>query len=248
MIKIAICDDDERDRQKLDELIQKYIAEANEDLRMKQFKSGEQLIDSDFIPDILFLDIAMNEKDGIEIGMEIKRIKNDILIVYTTNLSHKMAVALNTVHSFGYLIKPIVKDDFFDMLSGAIRQIKLKEAEGRNIVSFVSSGNKVVYLHAMDIYYFEYVNRQLKAVTKDECYVCKETVSEIAKKMEKYGFAMSHRSFVVNLYHVANISGQMLIMKNGARVYLAQKRMPAIKNRLLLLARESIGDGGYNEH
>ncbi|MBD5549305.1 MAG: response regulator transcription factor [Lachnospiraceae bacterium] len=248
MIKIAICDDDRDDRQKLDGMIQKYAAGAKEDFCTRQFESGEQLVDSDFIPDILFLDIMMNRKDGIQIGMEIKNIKNDILIVYTTNISHNMAVALNKVHSFGYLIKPIVEEEFFDMLSGAIRQIKSNHTESRNIISFVSSGNKVIYLHAMDVYYFEYVNRQVRAVTKDGSFVCKETISEMAKRMEKYGFAMSHQSFVVNLYHVDSISGQMLIMKNGARVYLAQKRMSAIKHRLILLARKSIGDGGYNGH
>lgn len=248
MIKIAICDDDRKDRQNLDELIQKYATGAKEDFCMEQFESGEQLLDSGFIPDILFLDIAMNEKDGIQIGMEIKSIKNDILIVYITNISYNMAAAMNRVHSFGYLVKPIVEEEFFNMLSGAIKQIKLNDVESRNIISFVSSGNKIVYLHAMDVYYFEYVNRQVRAATKDGFIVCKETISEMAKRMEKYGFAMSHQSFVVNLYHVDSISGQMLIMKNGAQVYLAQKRMSGIKNRLILIARKSIGDGGYNGH
>ncbi|MDE7445143.1 MAG: LytTR family DNA-binding domain-containing protein [Lachnospiraceae bacterium] len=248
MIEIAICDDDRKDRQNLNVLIQKYATGAKEEFCIKHFESGEQLIDSDFIPDILFLDIAMNEKDGIQVGMEIKNIKNDILIVYTTNLPYNMAAAMNRVHSFGYLIKPIVEEEVFDMLSGAIKQFKLNYAENRDIISFVSSGNKVISLHAMDVYYFEYVNRQVRAATKEGFIVCKETISEMAKRMEKYGFAMSHQSFVVNLYHVDNMAEQMLIMKNGARVYLAQKRVAGIKNRLILVARKSAGDGGHNGH
>ena len=62
--------------------------------------------------------------------------------------------------------------------------------------------------------------------------------------MKPYGFAMSHQSFVVNLYYVDKISNQMLIMKNGDKVYLAQKRASALRKQLMQIAKESINRGG----
>ncbi len=50
----------------------------------------------------------------------------------------------------------------------------------------------------------------------------KEKIGEIAERMRRYSFEMSHQSFVVNLYEVKEIKGQMLLMKNGEMVCLAQ--------------------------
>lgn len=90
-----------------------------------------------------------------------------------------------------------------------------------------------------DIYYFEYYDRKVKIVTKDNIYVCKEKIGSIAERMMKYGFAMSHQSFVVNLYCVHEIKKQALVMKNGDEVFLAQKRASMIRKMLMQAARKS---------
>ena len=86
-------------------------------------------------------------------------------------------------------------------------------------------------------------NRKIKIVTKDKEYVCiKERISDIADRMHPYGFAMSHQSFVVNLYAVEEIRDKMLLLKNGEKVFLAQKRAAAIRCRIMELVKESFDD------
>ena len=62
--------------------------------------------------------------------------------------------------------------------------------------------------------------------------------------MDKYGFAMSHQSFVVNLYYVDKITLQTLLMRNGDEVSLAQKRASSFRKRLMKIAKESMNNGG----
>lgn len=81
-------------------------------------------------------------------------------------------------------------------------------------------------------------------MTKNDNYVCKEKISDIANKMEPYGFAMCHQSFVVNLYEVEKIVPQKLIMKNGSSVDLAQKRQSMIRKMIKQMVRESTERGG----
>ena len=53
----------------------------------------------------------------------------------------------------------------------------------------------------------------------------------------------------IHMFYKKNIaqatkSGQMLIMKNGDKVYLAQKRASALRKQLMQIAKESINRGG----
>ena len=109
-----------------------------------------------------------------------------------------------------------------------------------DIVTFLSEDNAIIQLPVKEIYYFEYDNRKVKIVTEKKTYICvKEKIGDIAKRMEKYAFAMSHQSFVVNLYKVEKIAAQVLIMKNGEHICLAQKRSAVFRKQLMQIAKES---------
>lgn len=247
MIKIAICDDDKKDRKKLKELLDRYMRSMRLEYYLCQFDSGEKFLASCYLPDVLFIDILMKGKDGIQVALEIKRTNRNILIVYITNVSHKMGIAVNQVHSFGYLVKPVVEEDVFNMMNDIFRQMNVKSIESKdeNIVSFLLEEKGILRLHVMDIYYFEYNDHRVKVVTKDNIYICKDKITDIAERMAKFGFSMSHQSFVVNLFYVEKMSKTMLYMKNGAQVYLAQKRAATLKKQMMITARKSSDNGGY---
>lgn len=242
MIRIAICDDEQKDREKLYGFISDYTGIAINCIRLKEFESGEQLLDSGFSPDILFLDIVMKKKDGIQVGEEIRRQNPDVLIIYITNLKEKISIAINKIHSFGYLEKPIARENVYALLSDAVNCLKQNARAGK--VTFLSENKSIIELSPSDIFYFEYFQRKIKIITKNQNYICKEKISEIANKMKPYGFEMCHQSFVVNLYEVEKIVPPNLIMKNGALVYLAQKRQSAIRKMIMQIARESTERGG----
>lgn len=240
MIKIAICDDERKDRDRIYRLVQEYGKLMIKEYEIERYEAGEQLLSSGSLPDILFLDIMMGEKDGIQIGSDIKRQGENTLIIYTTNLKAKMAVALNRIHAFGYLEKPVEEEEFFNIMDDAIERIDKRVRA--DVVTFLSENKTLIELVASDIYYFEYCERKVKIVTKKESFFCKEKISNIADRMDSYGFVMSHQSFVVNLYHIERITPQSLVMKDGAAVFLAQKRAANIRKRLMQIAREAIID------
>lgn len=243
MIKIAICEDEKDDCIRIQNFVETYATQNRIDYCLELFTSGEHFLESRFIPDILFLDIMMNKKDGIQVGDDIRRRKEKIIIIYTTSLSEKMAIAFNQIHSFGYLVKPIEENAFYKMLSDAIMQVQ--EIKKTDTVTFLSENNTIINLLVTDIYYFEYLDRKIKIAAKDGTYICiKEKIGDIAEKMDKYGFAMSHQSFVVNLYYVDKITLQTLLMRNGDEVSLAQKRASSFRKRLMKIAKESMNNGG----
>jgi len=121
---------------------------------------------------------------------------------------------------------------FLSKMKGA-RDIVLEEKPQLSMMTFLSEQHTVICLYCSDIFYFEYQNRKVKIVTLEKEYICiNEKISNIAKKMKPYGFAMCHQSFVVNLYEIERIKAQEVIMKNGDTVYLAQKRAATIRKEL----------------
>jgi len=68
-MKIAICDDEQKIRQVLKDRIQRIYPEAE----FQFCTTGEDLLALEDQPDILFLDIQMPGKDGMEIARDVTK-------------------------------------------------------------------------------------------------------------------------------------------------------------------------------
>lgn len=66
--------------------------------------------------DVAFLDIIMDEIDGITLAMEIKRIQPDCKIIFITS-SRDFALEAFQVYASGYLLKPVSEDEIINVLS-----------------------------------------------------------------------------------------------------------------------------------
>ena len=58
------------------------------------------------------------------------------------------------------------------------------------------------------------------------------SIGDIAVKMESFGFAVPHKSFVVNLHHVKNLKGYDMFMTNGEILPLSQKKSAELREML----------------
>ncbi len=236
MIKIAICDLEKKDRELTCGLVQTYMDRVGEAYTLQLFSSGQQFLDSGFVPDIIFLDSVLPDKSGMEVGIELRRLSRNVMIIYTTHAAGETRLVLNRIHVFGVLVKPIMDEKLFLMMKDALFHMGKEQYRdlGENIEVFFSEDGTILRLDAMDIIYFEYRNRRVRIVTQDQSFICKEKIGDIAERMKKYGFAMSHQSFVVNLYHVAKMERTVLTMKNGDQVDLAQKRASTVRKQLMI--------------
>ena len=87
MLSIAICDDEEYFRTTEKKLISKYMAGKNCECMIDMYESGKELLAlrsaiSQY--NIIFLDVNMEEIDGIETAKEIRKISKDVFIVFVT--------------------------------------------------------------------------------------------------------------------------------------------------------------------
>lgn len=216
MYRIAICDDDIKMRR----FLLKAVSESGMDCQAEEFAGGADLLRNYREYDILFLDIDMPGGNGIEVAERIRRTDRKVKIIYVTGYQDYMSRSF-AVHPFAFLIKPVKKEEIIRQMKEAllysveeVRGIPLRVRTTEGIEEFVIS----------ELFYLEYQSRKLRFVLAHREYLVRGKITEYLRRLEPYGFAAPHKSFIVNLYHVKAIQGYDIVMMNGDRIPLSQKR------------------------
>ena len=234
-MRIAVCDDDETAVSFLRELIESY---PKQKLSADGYSSGEDLLRTGNIYDLIFLDIDMKGIDGIETARRIRIHDRKVKIVYVTSYKEYAGKAFS-VHAFGYLLKPVKQEKIWKQIEDALLWQEEEAPEVKQVEFTAVEG--LVRLPVDMIYYFEYQNRRIYMKAKDTTYEMRGRISDIAGRMEEYGFSVPQKSFVVTLYHVKNIKGYEILMMNGEWIPLSQKQAVQFKEKLSLYLADKMG-------
>lgn len=239
MLHIAVCEDEQADRDNLTGILKPLLDKYTEGYRITNFISGGELLQSDDRFHLIFMDIMMEGRNGIETGQELYNKDHSIKIIYTTNFGQYCMDAVNTVHAFAFLEKPVSAEALEEQLRAFLRQYRKEKVrlEFRN-VSYQKDGvlsEKPVLLLAVDaILYFEYIKakKKVRIVTENIVYEYPDVMNGLEERMQPYGFETSCRGILVNLKNVAKTKGYEVILKSGAAVPLSQKRVAQFRERL----------------
>lgn len=120
MITIGIVEDQELDKQKIVEFIEKYKIENNVSITLKYYNNGNNFIEkyrSDC--DIVFMDIDMPLINGFDASVELRKKDKKVVLIFITNLN-QYAIKGYSVNAFDFVCKPINYYSFSTMLKRAI--------------------------------------------------------------------------------------------------------------------------------
>ena len=126
MIRVAFCDDDQSVLNGINELIDKYRGRCSQEIEYTTFHSSLELlaeVEKGMRFDVLFLDVIMPGEDGINTAKEIRQYDNVVKIIFLTS-SSEFAIQSYTVGAYFYQIKPIWKDDFFNLMDSVISECR----------------------------------------------------------------------------------------------------------------------------
>ncbi len=225
MIRIAVCDD----QREVCEQIAEVIDSCPEiETQTDMYTDSAALLASKVQYDILFLDIDMPGKNGIETAKEIRRTDKRVKIIYVTNYGGYAGYAFG-VHAFGYLLKPVRREAICRQLKEACQYF---EEEKKTQQMEFDTEDGVHRVDVKDIQYFEYQNRRVTACLTKGSFSWKGRIADCLERMEPYGFAMPHKSFVVNLYQVQSVRGYEIELISGQMIPLSQKKAKEFRETL----------------
>ena len=226
MLNIAICDDEKYFRNEIRGILEKYLSAEGIVCSIDDFASGEELTDLGIEVqkyDIVFLDINMDQMDGIDVARRIREKSKDIFIVFVTAYID-YTIEGYKVDAFRYILKnnnmlegsiEECLDSIRERMAYEVEQREFEFSEGRRTVSlerilFVESNLHRLIFHIME--------DSLKQ------YTVYKTLDDMEKEFEGKGFIRIHQSYLVNVQHVNSISRYYLILDNGTRLSIPRAR------------------------
>lgn len=201
-MKIAIVDDDPAMRKQLSEYIARYGAEHSLSLEPRPFPSGDALLQV-YTPtyDIIIFDIDMPGTNGMDTARRIRAKDEDVVILFVTNIA-QYAINGYEVDAVDYIIKPIGYYDFALKFQRALRRAGQRRPEQL----LLESTEGLVRLSAAEILYVEVLAHYLIYHTADRAYTVRGSMKEHEASLKGLHFSRCHKSYLVNLAQVENIS------------------------------------------
>ena len=223
MLKIAACDDESAQLEQMERMLQDYFrARLALPGRISVFSDSRTLLSrvreqGGF--DLYILDIIMPGLNGIQTGMELRKMGDGGEIIYLTT-SSEYAVDSYTARAFFYLIKPVTEKKLFGLLDEAAE--KLQQRRSRGILVMTPDGPR--HIRMDHILYAERIGRRVRYYCTDGT-VDTQTIrctfrDAIHPLTEERRFCMCGASFLVNMEHVTGVDGREALLDNGGRLIL----------------------------
>ena len=230
MIKIAFCDDDMEVLHQMNELLDRYRVERNEDITYAAFQSPFELlteIEKGIRPDILFLDVVMPGQNGMDVAKEIRQYDTNMKIIFLTS-SPEFAVESYSVGAYFYQLKPIWEESFFRLMDAVLAECEKKKKNSL----ILRSKDGITRIDLQQLEYCEVLGRKLLFHLENGAVLeSAGSLDDLAGQLMQYSnFFRPHRSFLVNMEYIQNNSSRSIKMVNDAEIPIPHGKCSEIKN------------------
>lgn len=212
-------------------------------------ENGKQLLElyDQYRPDVIFLDIHMPVLSGMEAAKELvaksaQRGERSPLLVFTTAYE-EYAIEAFGVEAIDYLLKPydlqrinlsisrVRKHFSFDKHYSTTSPIPDSQ-QSRSSKLLIDNGEKVVVLTPEMIHYAVRTERLIEIFTDRGKIHTRMTLQELEEKVRGFSFFRPHRSYLVNLDYLHEITpwfngAYNIILKNKEKTKIPVSRTAA---------------------
>lgn len=237
MFNIAICDDESCFRQSFQEFVSGYFRNNGIPCQIDTFCSGEEFLSLGIAMinyTVVFLDINMNETDGITVAKKIRSISKEVFIVFVTAYFDYTLEGYK-VDAIRYLIKDSNQNNFQNTVNECMDSIieKMNYVVIKKKFGF-KEGEKEISLERI-IYIESNLHRLFFHVMEDELktYTLYETLDEAEKKLMGNNFIRIHQSYLVNLKYIKSILRYKAIMYDGTELIIPKIRYMQVREAFI---------------
>ena len=236
MLSIAVCDDEVIECCNMAKRIREIMEEMKIPCIIRQFRGGGELLQALESFDIVFLDIIMQDLDGMKTAQAFRKKASDKILIFVSS-SREYVFEAYDVEAFQYLLKPVDDRKLKNVLQKAI--VKTQSRSQEFIIVSRERQKKKLFLD--DIYYFEIKGRIVDAHGPEEIFTYYEQIGELENKIRDKGFFRCHKSYLINLKYVDGYNRQEAILENGEKIVIAKRRYDEFVQEMLKVMRKNGG-------
>ncbi len=217
LIKIAIVDDEKIVREEIESLIRA----GKPDCVIDSYRTGREMILSGNPYDIVFLDICLENENGLAVAEKVREISENTVLIFVTGVKDYVFRAFD-VAAFHYLLKPLDPEKFAEVFSRAMREAgKRKKEEAEFFLA--KTRDRTCPIQKSSIYYVESRGKKAEIHTGKGTIELYASLNSLEAELGA-GFYRSHRGYLVNMAHVSEYRHDSIRLENGETVYLAKEK------------------------
>ena len=215
-MKLLIYDDDALAVARLLELLKRFFTNKKLSYEVHVCKNKEELLLTVRNYDFLFLDIEVYDDNGIDLGLEVRKLHPNIHILITSSYT-KYLVSGYKVKADRYFLKPIQSFDFAVEFGAVIDQFQKEHAYllDDKIANYKLYLKDIVYVEFLDRKTYVHVNKKQTLITS---YPLKYWIDQLKDET----FAQSYKSMLVNVSYVQTYDNQCITLVNQETLPLSR--------------------------
>lgn len=213
MLRIAICDNDQKFARNLESLVLRESLYLAVRVETEVFSDGKNLVESIRAGSqfhLILIDVVMKQVGGIPAVREIRDVDRAVLIIYISG-NDSYLKELFEVEPFRFLSKPLDLLKFRRYLSEAIQRIDETE------IFYQFTFNKEIQKVSLkDVVYFESQGRVVYIYLKNGGFLhFYAKLNEVEKEMvgSRIYFLRIHQSFLVNYSYIRKMNSFNVIVE-----------------------------------
>lgn len=230
MLKIGLCEDNEIQHNQILSFLETISLPKH---TIDSFYKGNDLYNSiqeameEKEPyDIVIMDIDLPDGNGITFSKRINVFSPHTIIIYMTSYEDYVSDVYDTEHIYF-----ILKKNYQKYLPHAL-SLANDALNKQRRASLKIFWNKEEYnILQKDIFYMERKLRTTFIVTPTHIYPTSEKLEDLLKRLGET-FAMSHRSFIVNLKMVQEITKDSALLVDDTSIPISRSYYKALKDKI----------------
>ena len=226
-LRIYLVDDHKLFREGLKLLLstQDFVRHIYEASNGREFIENLSFVDCD----VVLMDIEMPEMNGIELGAALRMRDDTGFLIYLTT-SPDFALDSYRVDAFDYLLKPVESELFFQSLDKAYRsfsQIMQKTVA-------IKTTDSIRMIPITDIRYAERIDKHIDYHLADNTVIHSTSFNgsfqnAVTELLSHKRMLLVGSSFVVNLFHVTEVTRSDLLLTGDLRVPVPRRMYETVK-------------------
>lgn len=209
LLKIAICDDESIFSEKISMVVKNYLNRKEIDVQIDCYDSGVAFVelkeDMDLY-DIVFMDINMEQMDGIKASKIFRTFCPDTYLVFVTAFI-KYTLEGYKVEAIRYILKEYdrMEADITEAMDTILE--KIREKNEKAVYNFIGIGETEIALNEV-MYVDSHLHRLTFHMSPKEnksIYKMYAKMNDIIKDFHSDYVVRIHQSFLANMKYVANI-------------------------------------------
>lgn len=222
---LTICDDDKITHEVVAKYLLKFYKKRNVELQLQHFYNAKTLLSHAEDQQTILMDIDMPETDGIAASEKLTLLNPNVNIIMLTSKRERFKDAFR-IGATRFVTKPIELSELYE----AVESARKKQRTFPDLL--VEVNGRQWKINQKKLYMAEAYRNKTILYLKDRNISVNLTLKNLESRLCPDLFLRVHKSFLVNMTHVADIQDRVITLSNGIRAMVSFRRETDVKKKL----------------